>query len=299
MAGLPEPRADHAVVMAKFARECLDKFNDLAKQLEISLGPDTADLAMRAGVSVILNRMSHPKNMISLILFRCLQLHSGPVTAGVLRGDKSRFQLFGDTVNVAARVESTGLRNKVHLSSDTADLLMAAGKEHWLKKRAELVSGKGKGSMQTYWLQSPGEINTENDAEEATLLSKIVNKNISLDDLEDALPPKVKRLVSWNVEILKKLLQQIVAKKNCSGNKRNYDAQLSKLEAAYSKRQYILDEVTEIIALPKFDVKAHKTKAKTGKGDLPEKVVDQLKLYVSAIAAMHRDNPFHNFEHAR
>ena len=51
VAGLPEPRADHAVVMAKFAKECLDKFNELVKQLEISLGPDTADLAMRAGVS--------------------------------------------------------------------------------------------------------------------------------------------------------------------------------------------------------------------------------------------------------
>ncbi len=38
--------------MAKFAKECLDKFNDLAKQLEITLGPDTADLAMRAGVSL-------------------------------------------------------------------------------------------------------------------------------------------------------------------------------------------------------------------------------------------------------
>ena len=45
--GLPEPRKDHAVIMAKFAKDCLDKFNELAKQLEISLGPDTADLAMR------------------------------------------------------------------------------------------------------------------------------------------------------------------------------------------------------------------------------------------------------------
>jgi hypothetical protein len=33
-------------------------------------------------------------------------MHSGPITAGVLRGDKTRFQLFGDTMNVAARMES-------------------------------------------------------------------------------------------------------------------------------------------------------------------------------------------------
>ena len=77
--GLPEPRKDHAIVMARFSRECLDKFNELAKKLEITLGPDTGDLAMRVG------------------------LHSGPVTAGVLRGDKSRFQLFGDTVNTGKK----------------------------------------------------------------------------------------------------------------------------------------------------------------------------------------------------
>jgi hypothetical protein len=39
--GLPEPRKDHAVIMTKFAKECLEKFNELSKQLEISLGPDT------------------------------------------------------------------------------------------------------------------------------------------------------------------------------------------------------------------------------------------------------------------
>ena len=73
VAGLPEKRHDHAVVMARFARDCVMKMNNLTKQLELSLGPDTGDLCIRVG------------------------LHSGPVIAGVLRGDKSRFQLFGDT----------------------------------------------------------------------------------------------------------------------------------------------------------------------------------------------------------
>ena len=226
-------------------------------------------------------------------------MHSGPVTAGVLRGDKSRFQLFGDTVNVAARIEHTGLRNRVHLSQDTADLLCQAGKEHWITKRSELVSGKGKSKIQTYWLHGHGQSQEDPDKEGQELKAKTANKNISFDQIEDALPPKVKRLVDWNVEILKKLLQQIVAKRTGVGNKRNYDAQLSKMEAAYTKRQYLLDEVIEIIALPKFDVKQYKTKSGVDKEPLAETVLEQLKLYVSAVAVMHRDNPFHNFEHAR
>ena len=45
MAGLPDPRKDHAVVMARFANDCVNKMIKLVEILEVSLGPDTADLS--------------------------------------------------------------------------------------------------------------------------------------------------------------------------------------------------------------------------------------------------------------
>ena len=78
VSGLPEPRKDHAVAMARFARDILHKMRDMVKQMVVELGPDTEDLGLRVG------------------------LHSGPVTAGVLRGERARFQLFGDTMNTTA-----------------------------------------------------------------------------------------------------------------------------------------------------------------------------------------------------
>lgn len=73
--GLPEAQEDHAVRMAKFAAQCLTQVGPVLHSLAEKLGPETTDLSMRFG------------------------LNSGPVTAGVLRGEKARFQLFGDTVN--------------------------------------------------------------------------------------------------------------------------------------------------------------------------------------------------------
>jgi class 3 adenylate cyclase len=67
--GLPEPRIDHVVAMVRFGAEILTKMQLLTKDLEVVLGPDTGDLELRIGI------------------------HSGPVTAGVLRGERTRFQV--------------------------------------------------------------------------------------------------------------------------------------------------------------------------------------------------------------
>ena len=50
VAGLPEPKEDHASAVAKFARAALHKMKDLLANLEVALGPDTSDLALRVGI---------------------------------------------------------------------------------------------------------------------------------------------------------------------------------------------------------------------------------------------------------
>jgi class 3 adenylate cyclase len=79
---IPAPQDDHTVRMTKFARVCRFRVTALLARLEVTLDPDTSDLTMPFG------------------------LHSGHITAGVLQGEKSRFQLFGDTVNTS-RMENT------------------------------------------------------------------------------------------------------------------------------------------------------------------------------------------------
>lgn len=49
-------------------------------------------------------------------------------------------------------MESNGEGNMIQVSQATADLLEQAGKKAWLNRREDLIVAKGKGSMQTYWL---------------------------------------------------------------------------------------------------------------------------------------------------
>ncbi|KAG7352211.1 adenylate/guanylate cyclase [Nitzschia inconspicua] len=239
--GMPEPRKDHAVAMVRFARDCLTRMASLSHNLEVSLGPDTADLGFRVGI------------------------HSGPVTGGVLRGQNSRFQLFGDTMNVAARMESTGLKNKIQLSTATAKLLLKAGKEHWIEKREGKVDIKGKGKLETFFVRGvKGQ--EANESKDATVATNLSSSNHSdqpersvkvLEHTNEAIANKTGRLVDWNTDVLSRRITAIL--KN------------------------------EVTLMDPGMVKHV---------ELSPTAIKQLHHFVQIIASMYNDNPFHNFSHA-
>eukprot|EP00538_Stauroneis_constricta_P004319 CAMPEP_0119570876 /NCGR_PEP_ID=MMETSP1352-20130426/43835_1 /TAXON_ID=265584 /ORGANISM="Stauroneis constricta, Strain CCMP1120" /LENGTH=813 /DNA_ID=CAMNT_0007620553 /DNA_START=258 /DNA_END=2700 /DNA_ORIENTATION=- len=150
--GLPNPQPKHAVIMCQFASGCLKLIEPTLRNLMDDLGPETMDLGLRVGI------------------------HSGEVTAGVLRGEKSRFQVFGDTVNTASRMESSSVRNRIQCSQSVADELILLHHAHWLEARKGMVSLKGKGEMQTYF------VNVHDNAPSSHRTDETVDSGVSAEE---------------------------------------------------------------------------------------------------------------------
>lgn len=115
--GIPVPTETHAEAIAAMALEMIEKVNELRYQTG-------HHLQIRIGI------------------------HTGAVIAGVIGTQKFIYDLWGDTVNVASRMESHSEVGKIQVTAVTYELLKD---KFELRKRGE-IDVKGKGIMQTYWL---------------------------------------------------------------------------------------------------------------------------------------------------
>lgn len=216
-------------------------------------------------------------------------------------------------------MESTGLPGRVQVSSETAELLKNEGKGEWVIQRESEVFVKGKGNLSTYWLCAKGSVHSASQASSddtsrfvsllsdadkmvastsspstpsTSNLSAVEKESSSVDD--SAATKRESRLVAWNVDILVRLLQQILASR---GTVAAAAATTKKAPQWISAGTTPMDEVVEVIQLPEKK-SAGNNGVDPNSIEIDPKMVQLIHDYVSSLAKMYPANPFHCFEHA-
>lgn len=178
--------------------------------------------------------------------------------------------VFGDTINTCARMESTGIANKIQLSHETAELIVKSGNSHWLEPRKDRVQAKGKGELTTFWLTTKSRSETTSSVGSGTQSSSV--------NLEDQVSEKLNSLIEWNVETLLPFIQKIMDWRRSSGITQQAPLQI---RGGIQPSEWI--KVKESISLPSI---MGETNCAPNCA-VSSKVQTQLRDYVTAICEMY------------
>lgn len=116
--GMPDPQPDHAVRVANMALDMVSATQSFASEMG-------ENLQLRIGI------------------------HTGPVVAGVIGTKKPFYDVWGDTVNTAARLETYGTKGKIQVTSETKRIL----EDHFDFEERGKVQIKGKGDLNLWYLE--------------------------------------------------------------------------------------------------------------------------------------------------
>jgi len=116
--GLPYPDANHAIAIAEMALDMQRVIKDFNQRHQTNLN-------MRIGIN------------------------TGPVVAGVIGTKKFIYDLWGDTVNTASRMESHGIVGDIQITDSTYQQL----RDNYVIEKRGVIEVKGKGDMTTYLLK--------------------------------------------------------------------------------------------------------------------------------------------------
>lgn len=220
-----------------------------------------------------------------------LELLTGTIIAGVLRGERARFQLFGDSVNTTARIESTGLPDQIHISEQTAQELTKREKSDWFIQREDKVVAKGKGQLQTYWLLldsglvCDSTLITEKDKGVAPVRVVVVD-----GDPHKSSDPH-SNFIEWNTEVIAQLLSNVVASRPIlkfekSGSQMTPES-VTELGRSLGTTTDIRGEIADVIPMPFWAGKNTSTQDKL----VDQETVHEIRKFVAAIAALYNDVP--------
>lgn len=126
-AGLPRHQEDHALLVVQAALQIRDFMLRHAEERRAAGRPA---FEIRIGV------------------------HTGPVVAGIVGVKKFQYDIWGDTVNTASRMESSGEPGKVNISASTFELV----RDRFVCQHRGQIDAKGKGALDMYFVEKPLEL---------------------------------------------------------------------------------------------------------------------------------------------